>query len=208
MTTYSVVGCTRADDLQNPRRLCDITVSVGRTQDQLLATAERAANEVGGAEGVCGVALRVARRGDARGSTPGGNYTFAAGGEWESVPRRCSRPLTLDSTGFQRPRLATDLYFEPPERLETGQRVRAVVAIEQERVALGRGPDDWGDDEIIGQVPGGHLGKVLRVEYGPVTDQEVGRIEVEFNLNGRRVQGWVHSWELGLGPSIKAIGEH
>lgn len=205
-TSYRVVGCTTADDPPVPRRACDIIVPLGRSQDQLLATAERAANELGAAEGVCGVWMRLARPGDAPGSGPAGDYVFAAGGEWESVPRRCTGPLTLDSTGFQAPKFATDLYFNPPPRLEKGQRVRAIGRIDASQVDVSRGPDDWGDDEIIGHVPTGSLGTVLSIDYGPVVAQEVGRIEVEFSLDGRKVRGWVHSFEMEPGPSSRPGG--
>ncbi len=188
-TSYSRVGTLEDVSYGNVKRLAArIVVPLGRTQDELTATLQRAASEIGEETQANAVMVFAYRPQD----TPSDQYTagraiYAPSGRWEEAASSDKKQVSID---------LNDLYFAAPlEVFPVGTRI-ILGNSESEEINLSKEYGSWGDEDIVTSVSSGAEATVIEHRSEAAGAQEFVRYKVQIISDGETINGWVHSFNV------------
>jgi hypothetical protein len=186
ITSYTQVGELEDVSYGSVERLAArIVVPLGRTQEELTATLERAAREIGKETRASAVMVFAYRPQD----TPTDQYTagravYAPNGRWEDAASSGEKQVSVD---------LNTLYFAAPfEGFPSGTLVTLSNSTGQE-VYLSEEYDRWGDEDIVASILNGTEATVIEYRSEPMGEQEFVRYKVRVISGVDTINGWVHS---------------
>lgn len=184
-TSYTQAGELEDVSYGNVKRLAArIVVPLGRTQEELTATLERAAIEISTETQADAVVILAYRPQD----TPTNQYTagraiYAPNGRWGDAASSEPKQISVD--------LNTLYFASAPETFASGDIVILKDSTIQ-KVDLSREYGSWMDEDIIASVPNGAEATVVESRVEAIGDLEIIRYKVRINAGGETVNGWVH----------------
>jgi len=161
-----------------------IVVPLGRTQEELTATLERAAIEVSTATQADAITILAYRPQD----TPTNQYTagravYAPNGNWGDAASSEPKQISVD---------LNTLYFASASEMFASGDIVVLKDSTIQKVDLSREYNSWMDEDIIASVPNGTEAKVVEYRMEAIGDQELIRYKVRISTGGDIVDGWVH----------------
>lgn len=184
-TSYSQSGKIEDVSYGNVKRVSGrIVVPLDRTKEELTATLNRAAREIGKETNANAVMVFAYRpQDDPSGQYTAGRAVYAPNGKWEEATSSAPMRVSVD---------LNDLYFAPPtNQIAIGETVRLKTSLD-DVIAVSKEYGSWSDEDIIDHVPVGTEATILERRSEPMGDQEFIRYHVRVTHAGREINGWVH----------------
>jgi len=177
------------------RIVARIVIPLGRTEEEVRATLKRAAIEIGTRERAKATTVKGYRPQDKirTGVWMAGQATYAPNGKW--VDASIKAPMAV-SVEFSK----DSLYFkkdDPPTKTEEKQNP-ILISKSGKPINISRERDSWTDEDIIAKIPSGTHALVLqRHEEAMTPDMLFVRCRVRVNWKGKKIEGWVHGFDIG-----------
>jgi len=183
-TSWTQVGAVeRFDHFKIKRRAIRITIPLGRTEQQVRATLERATRDLAKRTRASAVMVWAYRPGDqVKATYTVGLAVLAPNGKWEDAGEDAPKKLTID--------LPKDgVYFRPAAKTTLGKGDECRFS---ESAKISRKRDAWLKSDIIAEAPKGAGGIVLEhYEKAITADFLFVRFRVLVRVDGRPIEGWV-----------------
>ncbi len=184
-TSYSQSGETEDASYGSVKRVSGrIVVPLGRTKEELTATLDRAAREIGKETNANAVMVFAYRpQDDPSGQYTAGKAVYAPNGKWEEATFPAPMRVSVD---------LNDLYFVPPtSQIAIGETIRLKTSLD-DVIAVSKEYGSWSDEDIIARVSVSTEATILERRSEPMGDQEFVRYRVRVTDGGREINGWVH----------------
>ncbi len=183
-TSYSQSGEIEDASYGDVKRVSGrIVVPLGRTKEELTATLDRAAREIGKETNANAVMVFAYRpQDDPSGQYTAGRAVYAPNGKWEEATSSAPMRVSVD---------LNDLYFAPPtNRIAIGETIRLKTSLD-DVIAVSKEHGSWSDEDIIAHVSVGTEATILERRSEPMGDQEFVRYRIRVTDRGREINGWV-----------------
>jgi len=187
---YEQVGPVEDYSLGTAKRVvARITIPTGHTRDEVSATLKQAAMVLAALHRADASTIFAYRPGD---PIPGvytvGMATYGPNGRWENAHIEGPKSVTVE---------LSDLYFnsDNAQKFQIGDTV-LLWSSSGDEILISSESKSWHEDYIFAKVPSGTQASIQKVDTYPMLNNELIRLRVKLNYDGRTVEGWIHSWDI------------
>ena len=190
-TSYKEVGDIKDLSYKNVKRISIlISIPQGRTKEEVKATLERAAKEIGEREKPNALAVKGFAEDDKfrHGTYTAGEAIYAPNGKWEDAA--LSNPISISV------KLGT-LYFQNEKKLLVPQKNDTVTLVSKsgKPIKISNKRNSWVDEDIIAKFPAGEKAVVIEIyEEALSPDYKFVRYLIKVD----NVKGWVDAGDIKL----------
>jgi len=187
--SYKEVGDIKDLSYANIKRIeAMISIPLGRTEEEVKETLERAAKEIGQREKANALVVKGFGEGDKfkHGTYTAGEAIYAPNGKWEDAAS--SAPMSISIK-------LGSLYFQNKKTSDVPQKNDEVTLVSKgnKLIKISKNRDSWVDEDIIAKLPAGTKAIVLeRYEEALSPDHKFVRYLIQVD----KIKGWVDGEDI------------